>query len=154
MTIKEYFISVHPDIESLLLQYIYTDTATRKSLQDYRPLSDLLAYTVDCIDFKTKKPTIYCTRPAPKQFTPLLQLGQVVELAKPRIGIVIPSLDDLWHLQIMIETGLVIDTNMYDSKLKHNTHGVHDIMKIWNYDTSKGLSLLCITKQKPSWERK
>ena len=154
MTVREYFATQPIAYARIAMEYTFIDVTSEEKLDNNNIIIDLLLdHTIKNIDFTAVKPIVYCSAPTQKIYTPTLQLGQVVELAKPRIGIIIPSLEDSYHLNIMIETGLVIDCGMYEDSLRHSTHGVHDIMKIWDYDTSKGLSLKQITEQKPSWER-
>lgn len=153
MTVREYF-ATQPNASEKIREYTFIDVTSEEKLEHNNILINLLlAYTIKNIDFTTVKPIIYCSAPTQKIYTPTLQLGQVVELAKPRIGIIIPSLEVSYSLSITVETGSVINCRMYDNDLKHSTHDIHDIMKIWDYDTSKGLSLKQIIEQKPSWER-
>lgn len=154
MTVREYF-ATQSNASEKIMEYIFINVTSEEKLDNNNIRIDLLLnHTIKNIDFTTVKPIVYCSAPTQKVYTPTLQLGQVVELAKPRIGVLIPSLEVSYNLSIMTETGLVIDCKMYDNDLKHITHGIQDIMKIWDYDTSKGLSLKQIIEQKPSWERK
>ena len=154
MTVREYF-ATQPNASEKIMEYIFINVTSEEKLDNNNIRIDLLLnHTIKNIDFTTVKPIVYCSAPTQKVYTPTLQLGQVVELAKPRIGVLIPSLEVSYNLSIMTETGLVIDCKMYDNDLKHITHGIQDIMKIWDYDTSEGLSLKQIIEQKPSWKRK
>ena len=154
MTVREYFATQPIAYARIAMEYTFINVTSEEKLDNNNICIDLLLdHTIKNIDFTTFKPIIYCSAPTQKVYAPTLQLGQVVELAKPRIGILIPSLEASYSLSIVTETGLVVNCNKYDNDLKHNTHGIQDIMKIWDYDTSKGLSLKQIIEQKPSWER-